>query len=167
MQKTGPINKILLYVDGSEECIAAAQYGIILAKILQAELFALYVVNISLLKELVKARIFVKIEEMDYEHDLEQDGERYLKYVLQLAQAKNVPIKTELVKGVVNKELVNKIDEWGIDLLIMGELEPVLSRSDAYHDEAELIFRKARCSVLVVKEIDRVEQIYNQIEAGS
>ena len=46
----------------------------------------------------------------------------------------------------------------------MGELEPVLSRTDTYHDEAELILRKAKCSVLVVKDADRVERIYNALE---
>ena len=160
----GPIRRILLYVDGSEECIAAAQYGIALAKSTGAELRALYVVNESLLEELVKARIFVKIEEMDYAQDLEQDGKRYLHYISELARAKGVEIKTELMKGVVNKEVVRKVDEWGVDLLIMGELEPVLSRTDTFHDEAELVFRKARCSVLVVKGSGRVERIYNAME---
>ncbi|MFH1943303.1 MAG: universal stress protein [bacterium] len=160
------VRKILLYVDGSEECVAAAQYGIALAKSGGAELTALYVVNVSLLKELTKARIFVKIEEMDYEHDLEQDGKRYLNYISELARAKGVELKTELIKGVVNREVVEKADTWGADLLVMGELNPVLSRTDTFHDEAELIFRKVKCSVLVVKDPDRAERIYNAIDAG-
>ena len=77
---------------------------------------------------------------------------------------KGVDIKTELVKGVVNKEVTKKIEEWGIDLLVMGELEPVLSRTDTFHREAELIFRKAKCSVLIVKDAKRVEHIYNTVE---
>lgn len=158
-----PIKKILLYVDGSEECITAAQYGVALAKSTGAELMGIYVLNVSLLEELVKARIFVKIEEMDYEQDLEQDGRRYLNYISELARSKGVEIKAELVKGLVNKEVVQKIDDWGADLLVMGELEPVLSRTDTFHDEAELIFRKAKCSVLVVKDAARVESIYNAV----
>ena len=164
MLANGPIRKILLYVDGSEECITASQYGIALAKKTGAELIALYVVNISLLEELVKARIFVKIEEMDYAHDLEHDGERYLNYISELARSKEIAIKTELTKGVVNKVVCQKIEELGADLLVMGELEPVLSRTDTYHDEAELIFRKAKCSVLIVKDAGKVERIYNSIE---
>jgi len=166
MSPDGPVRKILLYVDGSEECIAAAQYGIAMAKNSGAELLALYVVNVSLLKELVKARIFVKIEEMDYEHDLEQDGKRYLNYITEMARAKGIDIKTELVKGVVNKEVIEKVKEWDIDLLVMGEVEQALSRTDAYHNEAELIFRKAKCSVLVVKDSNRVERIFNAIEGN-
>ncbi len=164
MAHDGLIKRILLYVDGSEECVTAAQYAIALAKRIDAELRALYIVNMSLLKELLKARIFVKIEEMDYEQDLTQDGKRYLNYISELARSKGVEIKTELAKGVVNREVIKKIEEWGIDLLVMGELEPVLSRADTFHRENELIFRKAKCSVLIVKDANRVERIYNTVE---
>ncbi|NQT24738.1 universal stress protein [candidate division KSB1 bacterium] len=164
MNPEGPIQKILLYVDGSEECITAAQYGVALAKETGAELKAVYVVNISLLEELVKARIFIKIEEMDYQQDLEQDGKRYLHYISEMAGSKGVSIETELVKGVVNKEVVKKIEEWHIDLLVMGELEQIHSRTDTYHDEAELIFRKAKCSVLFVKHADAVERMFESLE---
>ena len=160
----GPMKKMLLFVDGSEECVTAAQYAVALCNTTGAELIALYVVNISLLEELTKAKIFVKIEEMDYEQDLEQDGKRYLNYISELARSKGVQIQTHLIKGVVNKEVVARIEEWRIDLLVMGELEPVLSRTDAYHDEAELIFRKAKCSVLVVKDADSVERIYTALD---
>jgi nucleotide-binding universal stress UspA family protein len=158
-----PIKRILLYVDGSEECITAAQYSIALTKFLNAELFALYVVNVSLLRELTKARIFVKIEEMDYEQDLEQDGKRYLRYISELAKSKNLELKTELVKGVVNKVVLEKIEEVKADLLVIGELAPILSRAEQHYDELELIFRKAKCSVLVVKNPDAVERIFNHI----
>jgi nucleotide-binding universal stress UspA family protein len=93
-----------------------------------------------------------------------QDGKRYLNYISQMAKAKNVNLTTELVKGVVNKEVIRKVGEWRIDLLIMGELEPILSRTDAYHDETELIFRKAPCSVLVVKDAERAEKLYQSLK---
>jgi len=163
MTGNGPVKRILLYVDGSEECITAAQFSIALAKSMDAELIALYVVNVSLLQELTKARIFVKIEEMDYEQDLEQDGKRYLHYISEMAGSKGLDIQTELIKGVVNKEVTRMIEELEADLLVMGELDAVRSRSDAYHDEAELIFRKSKCSVLVVKDPDSVERLFNQL----
>ncbi|MBN2414757.1 universal stress protein [bacterium] len=160
MTANGPMKRILLYVDGSEQCITAAQYGIALAHHTGAELFAVYVINASVLDELVRARIFIKMEEMDYLQDLEQDGKRYLHYIAGLAREKQVQVSTELVKGVVNKEVIKKVEELEVDLLIMGELEPVLSRSDTFHDEAELIFRKATCSVLVVKDANHVESLF-------
>jgi nucleotide-binding universal stress UspA family protein len=164
MLPEGPVKKILIFVDGSEGCITAAQYSIALSKETGADVVALYVVNVHLLEELVKARIFVKIEEMDYEQDLEQDGKRYLNYIAELGKTKGVEIRTELVKGIVSKTVVDKVRELGIDLLVMGELEPVLSRTDTFHDEAELIFRKVKCSVLIVKNADDVERLYNTLE---
>jgi len=158
-----PVQKILLYVDGSEECITAAQYAIVLAKEYKAELVAMYVVNESMLKELLKANIFIKAEEMDYEHDLMQDGERYLRYISQLAQDKGLTIETRIEKGVVNKIVVDAISELQADLIVLGELEEFLSRSDSFHDENELICRKAGCSVVIVKDPDRVESLYNMI----
>lgn len=164
MNPDSPIQRIMLYVDGSEECITAAQYGIALARKTGAELKAVYVVNVSLLEELVKARIFIKMEEMDYQQDLEQDGKRYLHYIKEMAASKGVAIQTELLKGIVNKVVVEKVSEWDTDLLVMGELEEMLSRSDTYHDEAELIFRKAKCSVLFVKNADAVERMFESLE---
>lgn len=164
MGNISPIKRILLFVDGSEGCIAAAQYSIALSKCIDAEIFAVYVVDVGVLNDLLKAKIFVKIEEMDYEQDLEEDGRRYLNYISELASRKGITIKTQLSKGVVNKEVMKCIEEWDADLLIMGELEPIKTRTDSFHDEAELIFRKSDCSVLVVKDIDEIEIIYDRIE---
>ena len=164
MLPEGPINKVLVFIDGSEGCVTASQYSIALSRKTGAEVIALYVVNVHLLEELVKARIFVKIEELDYELDLEQDGKRYLNYIAKLAKSKSVDIRTELAKGVVNKVVVDKVQELGVDLLVMGEMDPVLSRTDTFHDEVELILRKAKCSVLIVKNADHVERIYNALE---
>jgi len=158
-----PVERILLYVDGSEECITAAQYAIVLAKYFNAELMAIYVVNESILRDLLRANIFIKAEQMDYEHDLMQDGSRYLHYISELAREKGVEINTKLEKGVVNKIIIDAVSDLNIDLVVLGELEQILSRSDSFHDETELIFRKAECSVLVVKDPDRVEEMYNSI----
>jgi nucleotide-binding universal stress UspA family protein len=164
MAVDGLTRNMLVYVDGSEECIAAAQAAIIMAKKHSANLFALYVVNVSLLEELLKARILVKLEEMDYRQDLERDGRRYLHYVAELARKKGVEMHTELVKGVVNREVVKYIQEKGIDLLFMGEFETIRSAKDTHYDEAAWIFRKAECSILIVKQTDKIERIYNNLE---
>ncbi|MFH1213975.1 MAG: universal stress protein [Candidatus Neomarinimicrobiota bacterium] len=163
MQSDRLISKILLFTDGSEGSIYAAKYGIVLAKNTGAELKAIYVVNIDLLKQLERARIFVKVEELDYERDLEEDGRNYLRHITELAAHKGLRIETELLKGTVHKIAIQKVEEWDADLLIMGELEPILSRSDTFHDETELIFRKARCSVLVIKDSERIDKIYETL----
>jgi len=163
MQSDRLISKILLFADGSEGCISAAKYGIALSKITGAALKAIYVVNTDLLKQLERARIFVKVEEIDYERDLEEDGRNYLRQITEMAARQNLSVETDLFKGSVHKIAIQQIEDWQADLLIMGELEPGLSRQDTFHDETELIFRKARCSVLVVKDTERIDQIYENL----
>ena len=87
---SNPLKKILLYIDGSEAAITAAQFAIVVAKNYGSELRAIYVVNADLLDELLKAKVFVQMEKMDYERDLEEDGKRYLNYIVKLADRKSV-----------------------------------------------------------------------------
>jgi nucleotide-binding universal stress UspA family protein len=69
-----------------------------------------------------------------------------------------------LLKGVVSHEIVRKVEEWCVDLLVLGELGPVSSRADAFLKESDRILRNAKCSVIVVKNAERVERIYNSLE---
>ena len=155
--QTGPI---LVYVDASDTCIAAAQYAIFLAKSLARPLIAMYVVDTKVLGDLIKARIFVKEEALDYEYDLQQDGKRYLTYVEQLARAKGVACRTEMVAGEANVEVLKKAEELDVELLVLSELERRLSRRETHLDEKERILRKAKCSVVIVKDEDRVASLY-------
>jgi nucleotide-binding universal stress UspA family protein len=163
MQSDRLISKILLFADGSEGCISAAKYGIALSKLTGAALKAIYVVNTELLKQLERARIFVEVEGNDYERDLEEDGRNYLRQITELAAHHGLAITTDLYKGSVHKIAMQQIEEWQADLLIMGELEPGASIQDTFHNETELIFRKARCSALVVKDSERIDQVFDNL----
>jgi len=159
----GPIRKILVYIDGTEQSITAAQYGLCLTKFYGAEVIALYVVNTKALDELLKARIFLKEEQLEYERDLEEDAKRYLNHVKELARAKGMTIETKSATGRPYQEILNTVREMDIDLLVIGELSRIRSRRDELHDETERAMRSAPCSVLIVKDEDRVWEIYNSI----
>jgi nucleotide-binding universal stress UspA family protein len=159
-----PISKILVYINGTEESITAAQYALVLAASTGASLKALYVVNTKALNDLVTARIFLKEEQMEYEHDLQADAERYLNHVRDLARSKRVPIETESAVGNVHREIVNRVREDHIDLLIIGELSHIRSRRDEFYDEAERAMRAVPCSVAIVKDEERVWELYNKME---
>ena len=53
-----PVKKILVYIDGTEESITAAQFALCLTQFTGAKLTAFYVINIKALDDLLKARIF-------------------------------------------------------------------------------------------------------------
>lgn len=153
----------MVYIDGTEQSVTAAQYAVCLASFSGAELIALYVVNVRAMEDLLKARIFLKDEQVEYERDMEADAERDLNYVNELGVKKGVSITRKLSKGSVNKEIVNAVNENGIDLLVIGELSRIRSRRDEFYDESERAMRAVTCSVLIVKDEDRVWEMYQSL----
>lgn len=158
-----PLQKIMVYIDGTEQSVTAAQYAICLASFSDAQLIAHYVVNTKAMEDLLKARIFLEDEQIEYEHDMEADAQRYLNYVDELARAKGVSIIKKLSSGSVNKEIADSIEQEQIDLLIVGELSHIRSRRDEFYDETERAVRLASCSVLIVKDPDKVWELYESL----
>jgi nucleotide-binding universal stress UspA family protein len=153
----------MVYVDGTEESVTAAQYAICLAASSGAELIAHYVVNTRAVEDLLKARIFLKDEQVEYEHDMEADAERYLNYINELAIKKGVSIIRKRSRGNVHKEIADSIEADEVDLLVVGELSRIRSRRDEFFDETERAMRAVSCSVLIVKDQDRVWQMYESL----
>jgi len=161
---TRPIRKIMVYIDGSEQSITAAQYAVVLAKALGAELYALYVVDTRALSELVRSRIFLDAEQEEYRRDLEGDATRYLNHVRELARRKGVPVVAEKATGAINVEIKNRIGEQGIDLLVIGELSQIRSRRDELYNETERAMRNAPCPVLIAKGEETIWDLYESAE---
>ncbi len=158
-----PINRIMVYLDGSEQSITAAQYAIALCKDTGASLFGVYIINTRALNDLVKSHIFIKSEEVEYQHDLEADAEKYLKYFKELAHQKGLGATTVKESGTVQIKVKELILENEIDLLVIGELSRIRSRRDEFFTDTEKIMRYVPCSVLIVKDEDFVEDIYKSI----
>jgi nucleotide-binding universal stress UspA family protein len=158
-----PITKIMAYIDGTEQSITAAQYAICLAASSGAELIAQYVVNTKAVEDLLKARIFLQDEQIEYERDMEADATRYLDYVGNLAAKKGVSIIKKHSKGNVHKVIVDAVRENNVDLLIIGELSRIGSRRDEFYDESEQAMRGVPCSVLIVKDQERVWNMYEAL----
>lgn len=155
--------KILVYIDGTEQSVTAAQYAICLAAAYDAELVALYVINTRAMEDLLKANIFLQDEQVEYQTNLEGDAERYLNYVNELAAKKGIAVTRKSSRGSVHKEIVAALKEEDIDLLIIGELSRIRSRRDEFYDETERAMRLSPCSVLIVKDEDKVWEMYESL----
>ena len=160
---SNPIKKIMVYVDGTEQSVTAAQYAICLASFSGAELIAYYVINTRAVEDLLKARIFLKDEQVEYEHDMEADAERYLNYINELAMKKGVSVIKKRSRGNVHREIVDSVETDDVDLLVIGELSRIRSRRDEFFDETERAMRAVSCSVLIVKDEDRVWEMYESL----
>jgi len=158
-----PIKKIMVYIDGTEQSVTAAQYAICLASFSGAELIAYYVINTRAIEDLLKARIFLQDEQNEYERDMEADSKRYLNYVNELAMKKGLSIIKKQGRGSVHREIANTVDQEGIDLLVVGELSRIRSRRDEFYDETERAIRMVNCSVLIVKDQDKVWEMYESL----
>jgi nucleotide-binding universal stress UspA family protein len=83
--------------------------------------------------------------------------------VNELATAKGLTITKKLSSGNVHKQIINTINNEHIDLLVVGELSHIRSRRDEFYDETERAVRSASCSVLIVKDEDRVWELYESM----
>jgi len=158
------VSKILVYIDGTETSIAAAEYAVVLAKLHAAPLYAAYVVDTKVLDDLMRARIFIKEEAADYEYDLEEDGKRYLNHARQLGRAKGIELTPILLKGEPSREIVKQLEALDIDLLVLNEIEEFTSRRETFLDAKEQMLRRAKCQILVVKDEDRARALYEALE---
>lgn len=156
------VRHILVYLDGSEESLTAAEYAVLLSAETSATLTAAYVINTRALQDLVRARIFIETEEQEYSRDLEADADRYLNHVKKVAERRGVSVHLEKRRGSVQQELSRLIDNGSVDLLVLGELAHVRSRRDEFYDEAERAMRSARCSVLIVKDQEHVADLLDR-----
>lgn len=163
----GPIKNILVYIDGTEESVTAAQYAVLLAEHTKARLEALYVVNTRALNDLVKTRIFLKEEQEEYQRDIEMDADKYLQHIRALGLSHGVAIDTIKTNGNVHQEIKRITLEHDIDLLVVGKLSQIRSRRDEMYDEAERAMRSVGCSVLIVKDEDRVWDLFDKQTGGS
>ncbi len=155
--------KILVYVDGTEESITAAQYAICLASHFKADLLALYVINTKAMEDLLKARIFLQDEQIEYEHDMEANAQRYLNYVNELAIKKGISVLQHSSRGSVHKEIISLVNEEEVDLLVIGELARIRSRRDEFYDETERAMRMVSCSVVIAKDEEKVWEMYDSL----
>lgn len=156
------LHTIVVSIAGSAASLVTAKYAVALAKLLSVKLVALYVVDKKVLQDLLKSRIFVDVEARVYERDLEQQGAGILERIARMAQEKGVAFEGVLMKGVVSDEVLNKVQELRADLLVMGELKEMTSRTEVFYDEAERILRRCPCPVVVVKNPAMVEVLYKE-----
>jgi nucleotide-binding universal stress UspA family protein len=155
-------SSVLVAVTGSDASILAAKYAIVMAKKYHCKLFAIYVVDTATIKQLMLSKIFVKEESVDYERSMEANGERYLSFVDELANAKGVKIHKEVRKGAVYTEILAAADEHKVEQIILGGWEKNRNPRDIFSHAHREIMVNAKCSVLLVKE-PGIDQIYKLV----
>lgn len=140
------IKKILIPTDGSDYSIRAAEYGIKIAKMLGAQVMVVYVIDNVVLSQIAKVS-----EQETVERELKEDGQRYINYVLSLAQQAGVKAGSLLAKGRPFEQIVHLAKGLGMDLIVMGTYGRRGAERILIGSVAERVIEYASCPVLVVK----------------
>lgn len=158
-----PIERMMVYVDGSEGSMLAVRLAVVLAETLGAELAALSVVNTRALADLVQSHIFLEAEREEYRRELAEDSSRYLNHAAEMGRRKGVEVVGVNASGSVAATIKEKVKEMWIDLLVIGPPATIRSRRDALFDEVESAMRTVGCSVLIARDEERIEELYRNL----
>ena len=140
------IQKILIPTDGSDYSIRAAEYGVSVAKMLGAQITVLYVMDAVVLDQISKVA-----ERDNVERELKQDGQRYINYVLGLAEKEGVKASSLIAKGRPFEQIVHSAKELNMNLIVMGTYGRRGAERILIGSVAERVIEYSSCPVLVVK----------------
>jgi nucleotide-binding universal stress UspA family protein len=140
------IKKILVPTDGSDYSIRAAEYAISIAKVHSAQIMVVYVID-----EVVVDQFSKVTERESVEEELKNDGERYARYIVGLAEKENVPASSFIMKGRPFEQIVRLSKELNVDLIVMGTYGRRGAERILLGSVAERVIEYSLCPVLVVK----------------
>ena len=140
------IKKILIPIDGSDYSFRAADYGVGVAKMLGAEVWVIFVIDIVVLDRISKPD-----ERGDVESELKQSGQSYINYAAGLAAKAGVKATMQLVKGRPFEQIVHLARDLDIDLIVMGTYGLRGADRILIGSVAERVIEYSPCPVLVVK----------------
>jgi nucleotide-binding universal stress UspA family protein len=139
-----PYQDILIPTDGSDNARAAAAQGLALAKLLNAQVTVLSVVDMVSMTAISEGYGYADL----YSY-LEKDAEAAVDQIRQDAQAMGLAVGTKVARGTPANEIIEESKHH--DLVVMG----TLGRTGLAHmlmgSVAEKVVRFASCPVLVVR----------------
>jgi nucleotide-binding universal stress UspA family protein len=145
----------LVPVDGSKPSLDASVQAIDIAKRLDAELIALYVVSPDIrydyMEDIITPRLPRALK--DVMMIAMQKGERHVKKVQQKASQRKVKVKTDVVIGVssIVKDIVGYAEKNRIDMIVVGSRGLSGIKKMLLGSVASGVVTYSHCPVLVAK----------------
>ena len=143
------VRKILVAADGSDCGMHAAEQAIGIAKLLDAQLIVVYVVD-----EIALDQVFKVSERDGAEKELKKVGQRCINYILEQAKrecVKNTSLLAKLAKGRPFEQIVHLAKQLKIDLIVIGTHGQRRAERVLIGSVAQKVIEYAPCPVLVVK----------------
>jgi nucleotide-binding universal stress UspA family protein len=106
---------------------------------------------VYVLDEIVIDRFSKISEREDIERELKADGQRYINYILGLAEKEGVKATSLIAKGRPFEQIVHLANGLDMDLIVLGTYGRRGAERILIGGVAERVIEYARCPVLVVK----------------
>ena len=139
------VQRILLATDGSEPAVRASQYAVMLAKLFEASITAIYVdtgtEDIELPTETMADDVFEGVH----------PSAKGLVLAHMLARANDVDCTIEVVRGGIAKRIVHTAEDLGVGMIVLGDTGRTGLRRIALGSVAEAVVKASSIPVLVVK----------------
>ena len=138
------INRVLIATDGSDYTKKAVSEGLGLAKVLGAEVTALYVVDQTSFVSFPMDSSIVSVYSL-----LEKEGKRAVEEVVKEGEGMGVKVTPMVVEGSPTRKIVEMAADF--DLVVLGTLGRSALSKLFMGSVAERVTRYAPCPVLVVR----------------
>lgn len=161
----GSIKRIMVALDAGEASKTTLQVATSLASRLHAELEALYVEDINLLRlaELpiarevsLSSRLVRQLTPAEMEKQLRNQVERLRRYVRLAAQQANLSVELRVLRGDVASQLSLAVSQ--MDLLIIGKNTQLLRQSEKLGRTTQAVLMSSNCNVLLLQHGAAIER---------
>jgi nucleotide-binding universal stress UspA family protein len=142
------LKKILIATDSSESAEKAADFGIEIAGLSRAKVYAVSVIDTTPyysipLDQVWSKEVYEQLEQMGYEAD---------SYVEKAAKAAGIEVESLVLKGNPAERILNFAEEQNVDMIVVGSHGKGGFERLVIGSVSEKVVRHAKVPVLVVRE---------------
>jgi len=144
--KSELFQKIVLATDGSEYSANVVKYAIELAKISEAKIYAIYVVDTGIFTSIPMDVAWTNMYEL-----LKQEGNVATNQVESEAMAANIEVESITVEGHPAEEIIKLAEDKSADIIVMGTLGKSGLDRFLLGSVAEKVSRTSKIPVMIVR----------------
>ena len=144
--KSELFQKIVLATDGSEYSANVVKYAIELAKISEAKIYAIYVVDTGIFTSIPMDVAWTNMYEL-----LKQEGNVATNQVESEAMAANIEVESVTVEGHPAEEIIKLAEDKSADIIVMGTLGKSGLDRFLLGSVAEKVSRTSKIPVMIVR----------------
>ncbi|HDS59414.1 MAG TPA: universal stress protein [Thermoplasmatales archaeon] len=138
--------KIIAPIDGSKEAKKAARKALYMAKHMDLEVVALYVVDTSLLAKFPAPE---DVTSFDIDKFLQKEGLDALDEVEEMGREMGVKVEKKMVEGIPDQEIIEMAHQK--DLIVMGSKGMTALDRILIGSVSEKVMHHAPCPVMIVR----------------